>query len=36
MSKAKICKTFNLEIPYWRDSLKTCIDRLDAMEKSGK
>lgn len=28
MDKAKIKKTFNIEIPYWRDSLKICIDRL--------
>ncbi|HOW30660.1 MAG TPA: dTDP-4-dehydrorhamnose reductase [Bacteroidales bacterium] len=34
MSKAKICKTFGLEIPYWRDSLIKCIERLDAMEKT--
>ena len=28
MSKAKIKETFNIEIPYWRDSLITCISKL--------
>lgn len=28
MDKTKIKSTFNLEIPYWRDSLKVCIARL--------
>ena len=28
MDKSKIKHTFNLEIPYWRDSLAVCIDRL--------
>lgn len=28
MDKAKIKNTFNIEIPYWRDSLKVCIERL--------
>jgi len=28
MDKSKIKQTFNIEIPYWRDSLITCIDRL--------
>jgi dTDP-4-dehydrorhamnose reductase len=28
MDKSKIKHTFNIEIPYWRDSLATCIDRL--------
>jgi dTDP-4-dehydrorhamnose reductase len=28
MDKSKIKKTFNMEIPYWRDSLLTCINRL--------
>jgi dTDP-4-dehydrorhamnose reductase len=28
MSKAKIKQTFNIEIPYWRDSLITCISKL--------
>jgi dTDP-4-dehydrorhamnose reductase len=28
MDKSKIKQTFNLEIPYWRDSLATCIGRL--------
>jgi dTDP-4-dehydrorhamnose reductase len=28
MDKSKIKQTFNIEIPYWRDSLVTCISRL--------
>jgi dTDP-4-dehydrorhamnose reductase len=28
LNKAKIKLTFNLSIPYWKDSLKTCIKRL--------
>ncbi len=28
MDKTKIKQTFNLEIPYWRDSLITCIGRI--------
>lgn len=28
MDKAKIKNTFDLEIPYWRHSLATCIERL--------
>ena len=28
LNKEKIRKTYNLEIPYWRDSLKTCINVL--------
>lgn len=28
LNKAKIKSTFNLEIPYWKDSLVTCIDQL--------
>jgi len=28
MDKAKIKNTFNIEIPYWRHSLATCIERL--------
>lgn len=28
MDKSKIKETFNLEIPYWRDSLVACIDKL--------
>jgi len=28
MSKTKIKQTFNIEIPYWRDSLTTCISKL--------
>lgn len=28
MDKTKVKQTFNLEIPYWRDSLITCIGKL--------
>jgi dTDP-4-dehydrorhamnose reductase len=28
MDKTKIKHTFNIEIPYWRDSLMTCISKL--------
>ncbi len=28
MDKSKIKKTFGIEIPYWRDSLITCINKL--------
>lgn len=28
MDKAKVKQTFGLQIPYWRDSLAICIDRL--------
>jgi dTDP-4-dehydrorhamnose reductase len=28
MDKSKIKQTFNMEIPYWRDSLITCISKL--------
>ncbi|MBB5438891.1 dTDP-4-dehydrorhamnose reductase [Pedobacter sp. AK017] len=28
MDKTKIKSTFNLDIPYWKDSLKVCIERL--------
>lgn len=28
MDKTKIKQTFNIEIPYWRDSLITCISKL--------
>lgn len=28
MDKSKIKQTFNIEIPYWRDSLITCITKL--------
>lgn len=28
MDKTKVKTIFNLEIPYWRDSLKVCIERL--------
>lgn len=32
MDKAKIKKTFKLEIPYWRDSLIKCIQELNRIE----
>lgn len=32
MDKAKIKSTFGIEIPYWRDSLKVCIERLAAIQ----
>ncbi|ROS94855.1 NAD(P)-dependent oxidoreductase, partial [Muribaculaceae bacterium Isolate-077 (Janvier)] len=28
LDKTKFKKTFGLEIPYWTDSLKTCIKNL--------
>lgn len=28
LNKSKIKRTFDLEIPYWRDSLKTCIEEI--------
>ncbi|MCK9423918.1 MAG: dTDP-4-dehydrorhamnose reductase [Bacteroidales bacterium] len=28
LNKAKIKQTFNIEIPYWRDSLKVCIGKM--------
>jgi len=28
MDKSKIKNTFEIEIPYWRDSLVTCINKL--------
>jgi dTDP-4-dehydrorhamnose reductase len=28
LNKSKIKSTFNLEIPYWKDSLKKCIEKL--------
>jgi len=29
LNKSKIKNTFGIEIPYWKESLKTCIDRLE-------
>ena len=29
LNKTKIKDTFNIEIPYWKDSLKKCLERLD-------
>lgn len=31
MDKTKIKTTFNLEVPYWRDSLAVCISRLQSI-----
>ena len=31
MDKTKIKQTFNIEIPYWRDSLITCINKLKSL-----
>lgn len=33
MDKAKIKNTFDMEIPYWRDSLVKCIQELNLLEK---
>lgn len=33
MDKTKIKKTFDFEIPYWRDSLVKCINELHLLEK---
>lgn len=30
LDKSKIKKTFDLDIPYWRDSLRACLDRLNS------
>lgn len=32
LSKGKIKKTFGLAIPYWRDSLRKCLDILNAQQ----
>lgn len=32
LSKGKIKKTFGLTIPYWRDSLRKCLDLLNAQQ----
>jgi dTDP-4-dehydrorhamnose reductase len=29
LNKSKIKTTFNLEIPYWKDSLQVCLDKLN-------
>jgi len=31
MDKTKIKQTFGIEIPYWRDSLITCINKLKSL-----
>jgi dTDP-4-dehydrorhamnose reductase len=28
LNKAKIKGTYQLEVPYWRDSLRVCLDKL--------
>ena len=33
LDKTKIKKTFNIYIPYWRDSLKECLDVMDIETK---
>ncbi|MBC7417275.1 MAG: dTDP-4-dehydrorhamnose reductase [Pedobacter sp.] len=33
MDKTKIKETFKVEIPYWRDSLAVCIDRIRTLTK---
>jgi dTDP-4-dehydrorhamnose reductase len=33
MNKRKIKNTFNIEIPYWRESLENCIRQLDGQKK---
>lgn len=32
LDKTKIKRTFDLEIPHWRDSMRYCIERLRALE----
>jgi len=32
MDKSKIKSRLGIEIPYWRDSLKTCIERLETAD----
>lgn len=34
MDKAKIKNTFNIEIPYWRDSLEICLNKLSSISTS--
>lgn len=34
MDKTKIKATFGIEVPYWRDSLVKCIERLSVMDKA--
>ena len=29
LNKSKIKNTFGLQIPYWRDSLKVCIEKME-------
>jgi dTDP-4-dehydrorhamnose reductase len=33
MNKAKIKQAYNLEIPYWKDSLKVCLDKIENKKK---
>jgi len=34
LNKSKIKKHFSIEVPYWRDSLKHCIERLEQQMKN--
>ena len=36
LNKSKIKTTFNLEIPYWKDSLKLCIEKINKTNEYGK
>ena len=33
LDKTKIKNTYNIEIPYWRDSLEECIQLLEQQKK---
>jgi dTDP-4-dehydrorhamnose reductase len=33
MDKSKIKEAFSLEIPYWRDSLIECLEKLKSQAK---
>ncbi len=35
LNKSKIKATFNLTIPYWKESLKICIDKIQKLEQNG-
>ena len=34
LSKNKIKRTYNIEIPYWRESLEKCVSRLENSQNS--
>ncbi|HZH71102.1 MAG TPA: dTDP-4-dehydrorhamnose reductase [Mariniphaga sp.] len=36
LNKSKIKTTFNIEIPYWKDSLKLCIEKIQKTNEYGK